>query len=93
MNFCKKCNFVLNITKKQLSEDEKNHYKIGTIEAFLNYVKYNISEANQTVEIKIDRESLKEKLQTKFKKNPEKIEELIKQYDLVSSKKIILMSI
>lgn len=87
MNFCKKCNYVLNITKKQLSEDEKNHYKISTVEAFLNYVKYNITEANQTVEMKIDRESLKEKLASKFKKNPEKVDELIKQYDVISSKK------
>jgi len=70
MNFCKKCNFVLNITKKQLSEDEKNHYKISTIESFLNYMKYNVTEANQILDIKIDRESLKEKLITKFKKTP-----------------------
>ena len=41
MNFCKKCNYVLNITKKQLNEEEKNHYKIASIEAFLNYIKYN----------------------------------------------------
>jgi len=87
MNFCKKCNYVLNINKKQLNEDEKNHYKIGTVEAFLNYVKYNMTEANQTVEMKIDRESLKEKLVMKFKKNPEKVDELIKQYDVISSKK------
>lgn len=87
MNFCKKCNFVLNITKKQLSEDEKNHYKITTVESFLNYVKYNITEANQTIDMQIDRESLKEKLLTKFKKNPEKVEELIKQYEIISSKK------
>jgi hypothetical protein len=87
MNFCKKCNFVLNITKKQLNDEEKNNYKIATIEAFLNYIKYNITEANQTVEIKIDRESLKEKLISKFKKNPEKVDELIKQYDIISSKK------
>jgi aryl-alcohol dehydrogenase-like predicted oxidoreductase len=77
MNFCKKCNFVLNITKKQLSEDEKNHYKISTIESFLNYMKYNVTEANQILDIKIDRESLKEKLITKFKKTPEKVDELI----------------
>ena len=77
MNFCKKCNYVLNITKKQLNEEDKNHYKIVSLESFLNYVKYNMTEANQTVEIKIDRESLKEKLLSKFKKNPEKIEELI----------------
>jgi alpha-N-acetylglucosamine transferase len=38
MNFCKKCNYVLNITKKQLNEEEKNHYKIATVEAFLNYI-------------------------------------------------------
>jgi hypothetical protein len=87
MNFCKKCNYVLNITKKQLNEEEKNHYKIANIEAFLNYVKYNITEANQTVEIKIDRESLKEKLLAKFKKNTDKIDELMDQYDIISSKK------
>ena len=87
MNFCKKCNYVLNITKKQLNEDEKNHYKIATFESFLNYIKYNMTEANQTVEIKIDRESLKEKLLSKFKKTPEKVDELIKQYDIISSKK------
>jgi hypothetical protein len=87
MNFCKKCNFVLNITKKQLSEDEKNHYKISTIESFLNYLKYNVTEANQILDIKIDRESLKEKLITKFKKTPEKVDELIKQYDIISSQK------
>ena len=87
MNFCKKCNYVLNITKKQLNEEDKNHYKIVSLESFLNYVKYNMTEANQTVEIKIDRESLKEKLLSKFKKNPEKIDELISNYDMISSKK------
>jgi len=87
MNFCKKCNYVLNITKKQLNEEEKNHYKIPTVEAFLNYVKYNMTEANQTVEIKIDRESLKDKLLAKFKKNTDKIDELMEQYDVISSKK------
>ena len=87
MNFCKKCNFSLNITKKQLNEDEKNHYKISTVEAFLNYVKFNITEANQTIDMKIDRESLKEKLSSKLKKNPEKVEELMRLYDVTSSKK------
>jgi alpha-N-acetylglucosamine transferase len=53
MNFCKKCNYVLNITKKQLDENEKNHYKIATLEAFLNYIKHDMNEANQTVDIKI----------------------------------------
>ena len=70
-----------------MSEDEKNHYKITTVEAFLNYIKYNMTEANQTIDMKIDRESLKEKLLQKFKKNPEKVTELIKQYDVISSKK------
>jgi hypothetical protein len=87
MNFCKKCNYVLNITKKQLNEEEKNHYKIATFEAFLNYVKYNMDEANQTVDIQMDRESLKEKLVLKFKKTPQKIDELINQYDIISSRK------
>ena len=87
MNFCKKCNFVLNITKKLLNEDEKNNYKISTMESFLNYMKYNVTEANQILDIKIDRESLKEKLLTKFKKTPEKVDELIKQYDIISSQK------
>jgi hypothetical protein len=87
MNFCKKCNYVLNITKKQLNEEDKNHYKIISLESFLNYVKYNMMEANQTIEIKIDRESLKEKLASKFKKNPEKVDELISNYDMISSKK------
>ena len=87
MNFCKKCNYVLNITKKQLNEEDKNHYKISTFEAFLNYIKYNMEEANQTVDIKIDRESLKEKLVLKFKKTPAKIDELLNNYDIISSKK------
>jgi len=87
MNFCEKCNFVLNITKKQLNNDDKNNYKITTIESFLNYIKFNINEANQTVDMKMDRETLKEKLIIKFKKTPEKVEELIKQYDFISSKK------
>jgi len=87
MNFCKKCNYVLNITKKQLNEEDKNHYKIVSLESFLNYVKYNMTEANQTVEIKIDRESLKEKLLAKFKKNTEKVDEMMDQYDVISSKK------
>jgi len=46
-----------------------------------------MTEANQTVDIKIDRESLKDKLIQKFKKTPEKVEELIKNYDVISSKK------
>ena len=54
---------------------------------FLNYMKYNVTEANQILDIKIDRESLKEKLITKFKKTPEKVDELIKQYDIISSQK------
>jgi hypothetical protein len=72
---------------KQLNEEEQNHYKIATFEAFLNYVKYNMDEANQTVDIQMDRESLKEKLVLKFKKTPQKINELINQYDIISSRK------
>ena len=87
MNFCKKCNYVLNITKKQLDENEKNHYKIATLEAFLNYIKHDMNEANQTVDIKIDRDSLREKLLLKFKKTPEKVTELINLYDVISTKK------
>ena len=87
MNFCKKCNYVLNITKKTLNEDEKNHYKIINMESYLNYVKYNMNEANQTVDIKIDRESLKEKLVAKYKKDLDKVDELMNQYDIISSKK------
>ena len=87
MNFCKKCNYVLNITKKQLDENEKNQYKIATLEAFLNYIKHDMNEANQTVDIKIDRDSLREKLLLKFKKTPEKVTELINLYDVISTKK------
>ena len=74
-------------TKKQLDENEKNHYKIATLEAFLNYIKHDMNEANQTVDIKIDRDSLREKLLLKFKKTPEKVTELINLYDVISTKK------
>jgi transposase-like protein len=88
MKFCKHCNYVLNISKSPINNDNKILYTIETMEQYINYLKNISSEINHDIELKIDKETLKLKLMGKFRKNIKKVDELLEHYDELKNKNI-----
>jgi transposase-like protein len=86
MKFCKHCNYVLNISKSPINNDNKITYTIETMDQYLNYIKNVSTEINHEVELKIDNATLKTKLMGKFKQNKKKVDELLIQYDVIKNK-------
>ena len=86
MKFCKHCNYVLNISKSPINNDNKITYTIETVDQYINYLKNASTEINHDVELKIDYEILKGKLMTKFKKNTKKVDELLLSYEGLKNK-------
>ena len=81
MKFCKHCNYVLNISKSPINNDNKITYTIESMDQYLNYLKNVSTEINHDVELKIEKDALKIKLMGKFKKNVKKVDELLEHYD------------
>ena len=88
MKFCKHCNYVLNISKTPINNDEKVVYTIETMDQYLNYLKNVSTELNHEVELKIDYETLKSKLMGKFKKNTKKVDEFLLHYNVLKNKNV-----
>jgi transposase-like protein len=88
MKFCKHCNYVLNISKTPINNEEKVTYTIETMDQYLNYLKNVSTELNHEVELKIDYETLKSKLMGKFKKNVKKVDDFLKDYETLKNKTV-----
>jgi transposase-like protein len=88
MKFCKHCNYVLNISKTPVNNEEKVTYTIETMDQYLNYLKNVSTELNHEVELKIDYETLKSKLMGKFKKNVKKVDDFLKDYETLKNKTV-----
>ena len=86
MKFCKHCNYVLNISKSPINNDNKIIYTIETMDQYINYLKNVSTEVNHEVEMKIDRETLKTNLMGKYKKNVKKVDELLENYETLKNK-------
>jgi transposase-like protein len=86
MKFCKHCNYVLNISKSPINNDNKITYTIETMDQYLNYLKNVSTEINHDVELKIDHETLKSKLMGKYRKNNKKVDELLENYEGLKNK-------
>jgi len=86
MKFCKHCNYVLNISKSPINNDNKVIYTIETMDQYINYLKNISDEVNHDVDLKIDRETLKTKLMGKYKKNTKKVDELLENYETLKNK-------
>ena len=67
MKFCKHCNYVLNISKSPINNENKIVYTIETMDQYINYLKNISTEVNHEVELKIERDTLKTKLMGKYK--------------------------
>ena len=88
MKFCKHCNYVLNISKTPIQNDDKIIYTIETMEQYLNYIKNVSEEVNQEVELKIDYDTLKAKLMVKYRKNTKKVDEILTNYQTIKNKTV-----
>jgi hypothetical protein len=86
MKFCKHCNYVLNISKTPINGDNKVLYTIETVDQYLNYLKNVSEEINNEVELKIDYDTLKAKLMSKYKKNTKKVDESLASYQSIKNK-------
>lgn len=88
MKFCKHCNYVLNISKTPIQNDDKVIYTIETMDQYLNYIKNVSEEINQEVELKIDYDTLKNKLMVKYRKNVKKVDEILANYQSIKNKNV-----
>jgi len=88
MKFCKHCNYVLNISKSPINNENKITYTIETMDQYLNYIKNVSTEINHDVDLKIEVSALKTKLMGKFKKNTKKVDELMLHYETIKNKTI-----